>query len=336
MTVLSDLDVVSRSSAAIEAARFGALSRSSALEYTRVADRIERTRTSRGEQWRGLDDLALAASTMSVARAAWSRRSHLELARGLAELRGADADTDQALSHLRDWLPEAEACPPHLGCAPSGGSGAPRHASTASKRYRLASLPASWLADVWSAAVEQEARHLDAIAALIVTGCRPSEAAHGVGIRVRGGLLDVAIAGSKVTETSGQDWRLLTVESGDGGPADRLAALARAAGGRVTLRPVCTPGSLSMAVAELGNEIGLPGRVSAYDVRHQRSADVRIAFDGDRERVAAWLGHGGLTSVRYYGRLPTGTGIRGPRPVAASTSRPIRVLARRAGLEPTA
>ena len=331
----TDVDIVRRASAALENARFGTIARSSALEYTRVAERIERARLGLGDDWRGLDSLGLGPASLTVARAAWSRRSHLEVARGLQALRRRDGDLAQALDHLRDWLPEAEACPPHPDCAPTSGHGS-RLPLSASKRHLLSGLPDGWLNAIWREAVRRNGRHLGAIAVLIVTGCRPQEVAWGVGLRVHDGHLDVAIAGAKVRGNQGQPWRLLSVAVGDDGPADHLANLASRAGGRIKIQPTCTPAALSMAVAELGQAVGIERRISAYDVRHQRAADARTAFKGDVERVAAWLGHGGVSTVRYYGRLPKGARIAGPVPVAAVTSRPVRVPARTAASEPTA
>ena len=85
-----------------------------------------------------------------------------------------------------------------------------------------------------------------------------------------------------------------------------------------------TPAAFSMAVTALGERLGLERRVSPYDVRHRRAADARLAFGHDLQRVAAWLGHSGEETVRFYGRAGAGGGIAGAQPVDAVAAKAVR------------
>jgi hypothetical protein len=125
-----------------------------------------------------------------------------------------------------------------------------------------------------------------------------------------------------VKEDAGQPWRRLTIEVGDG-PSRHLAELAAVGVARV--KAGCSPNSLSMGIADLGGELGLGRRVSAYDIRHQRCSDARIAFGGDREMVSVWLGHVGTETARFYSRLPRERGSSGAKPISAVAARPVRV-----------
>ena len=155
------------------------------------------------------------------------------------------------------------------------------------------------------------------------------------GRRAPGGYgLEVSVVGAKVREDGGQVWRKLTVADDIDGPAAHLLALADAApDGVAWVGAGCSPAAISMAVAARGREVGLPRAISAYDIGHQRCADARSVFDGDIERVAAWLGHSGTETSRHYGRLP-GCGCRGARPVSVATAAP--VVRRERGRAPVA
>ena len=324
----NERDVLTRAGAVLTNATFGRIGAATAVEYRAVAARLDAERLAAGAAWGGPCAGARSPATAAVRRAAWARRVHVEVASAFRDLREGRVDVPVAMGLLRTWVPLAEACRPSPVRDTDGLSrGRPPAGSVRpapSKRAGLRSLPDDWLDTLWRAAVRRDCRHLDGVAVLLATGCRPSEACRGVAVRRVPGGVDVAVLGSKVTATAGQEWRHLTVALDDRGPMAHLAGLADAAGGVARVRPACTPNALSMAVADVAEDC-LPGRrLSAYDVRHQRAADARNAFEGDMERLAAWLGHAGVETVRYYGRLPRSAGSRGARPLAAATANAVR------------
>lgn len=318
-------DLITRAASLLESAHFAPLAHITVAEYVRVADRIQAARVAAGADWHGLDGLDGARNTKSVMRSAWTRRTHREVALALHELRTRRVGEAECMERLANWVPEAEACKPHPGHVVQGGTGAAKAPQTLSKRHVLAELPTDWMDQLWRAGVARGFKHIDSLAVLIATGCRPAEVCQGVAVRVTPGCLEIAIAGVKVSDQDGQPWRKLSVALDGMGPVAHLAMKAcMSVSGTVRVRAACTPAALSMAVTSLADELGLPHRVSPYDIRHQRTSDARIAFGGDADMLAAWLGHAGTSSARHYGRLPRSSGVRGPQPLGAVAPREIR------------
>ena len=326
---MTNKELLERSAKVLEAASFGPLARVTAMEYSRIADRVQATRQAAGDAWKGIFSLGGAPATAASRRAAWSRRTHLEVASAIDDLRAKRVPVKEALDRLRSWLPEAEATPPCAVHPPGPTSNRTGKPLTRSKRHTLRELPIDWMDQVWAEAVDSRFRHLEELAVLITTGCRPAEACRAVDVFA--GMdesLTITIAGAKVTEANGQPWRRLTIQV-EGGPANYLRnAALRLPDGMVRLRPSCTPAALSMGVAAIGEALRLTHRISAYDVRHQRSADARHAFEGDVARLAAWMGHCATSTGRHYGRLPRSSGCRGASPLDAVGAREVRHRAR--------
>ena len=187
----------------------------------------------------------------------------------------------------------------------------------------LRELPPDWMTRIWQMAVARRCRHLDALAVLLTTGCRPVEVAQGVVMGRHAEGIEIAVVSAKRRAGAELEGRCLVVAGDGGGPADHLRRLVDAmTRGQVRVRGQSAAG-LSMMITRLGAACQLPHRISAYDVRHQRCADVRVGFRGDVGRVAAWLGHASTNTSRHYGRLPKG-GCRGPRAIEVTTSMPVR------------
>ncbi len=319
--------ILTRAAACLSAARFGTLQRATAMEYGRIADRTEAARQAAGSTWTGIDGLGGAPATRSSRRAAWARRTHRELAAALDDLRSRRQPVADCLQRLESWVPEAEGCPPCPEHVPVP-TGERRPVRNGSKRWRLAELPEDWLEQLWTVAVARGYRHIDALAVLLCTGARPAEVCQGhepaVVVAPEPGWLHVQLQGAKVTGNRGQPYRSLQVAM-VGGAAEHLASLAAGQGGRVRVQASCSPAALSMSLADLGEAAGMPHRISCYDVRHQRAADARTAFDGDPVRLAAWLGHSVTSTARHYGdRERTAGSTRGPCPLDAVGSREVR------------
>ncbi len=318
-------ELLQRAAAVVENAKFGPIAHSTVAEYRAVADRLVAERTATGEAWQGPTAGIESRNSAAVRRAAWSRRAVVEVAAALRDIREHRVTAEQCADRLAIWVPEAERCPP----LPRGDISAlhrapgPKPRPVHSKKAGLRELPQDWMQQLWRAADDDDHRHLSGLAILLTSGCRPAEACYGVAVRRVAEGLEVSVVGAKVREGAGQMWRRLTVADDGEGPAAHLLRLADAASGGVArVKADCSPAGLSMAVAALGRALGLPRPISAYDIRHQRCADARVAFGGDVEQVAAWLGHSGCETARYYGRLPGG-GCRGARPVSVATAAPV-------------
>ena len=325
-------DLMQRAERVLVSATFGKVALSTVREYRRVAERIDGERLAAGSAWSGPTQEIESRNSIAVRRAAWCRRAHVEVAAAIRDIRERRVAVDVAVDRLAVWVPEAERTPslPRGDITVLRGRRPTSARPIRSKRGGLKQLPEDWMGQLWHAAVGDQHRHLDALAVLLVTGCRPAEAAWGVGVRRVATGLEVGITGAKCREGAGQPWRRLTVSDDADGPAAHLLSLADAAGGVVEVHTTASPAALSMAVTRLGQDLGYQRRISAYDLRHQRCADARAAFGGDIERVSAWLGHSSTETARHYAR-PIGGGCRGARPLAVSTALPVQHRSHAAG-----
>jgi integrase len=76
------------------------------------------------------------------------------------------------------------------------------------KRESLRRANPDWIEKIWQFAMNS--RYADHIAVLALTGCRPSELQKGIYIKLgQWHQMSVYIAGSKVNDFNGQDWRIL-------------------------------------------------------------------------------------------------------------------------------
>ena len=327
-------ELIGRASVLVEAAQFGRIAPATAREYRVVADRIQAARIAAGATWQGPKSIAPSHAYQTVCRAAWARRTHLELATALRDLRDDLASIEDVARRLEDWIPEAEACPPMVfhfkpnALARRVGRPNKIEQPRKSKRYGIRQLPFDWMDRIWKLACGSESRHLDALAVTLSSGCRPVELTTGAGIRRVADGLEVEIMGAKVSGNAGQAWRRLTVADDGHGPVAHLLELADAAGGEASVRMMASPAAFSMAVTSLGERMGLERRVSPFDIRHRRCADARLAFEHDLEKVAAWLGHRGTEVVRFYGRSSTRGAVAGAVPVDAVAAYAVRTRAR--------
>lgn len=315
---MDDTDgLLRRAGALLETADLDPLARTSAVTYRRTATRLlRRARTEDG------GFVPLSSRTLNTAlvdRAAWRRLCLVELASAVTDLRSAPADVRQPLRRIRRWTAELEGLAA-LGPWRPPSEGAPL---SLSKRTLIAILPGDWLDTFWAAAASMETRHLDALAVLIVSGCRAQEVCHGCAVRAgEDGSLEVGLAGAKVRKGCGQPWRLLRVAA-DTVPARHLLKLAAGAGETVRVKANCSPNALSMRVAAIaGGRWGR--RISCHDFRHQRCSDLRISSGGDMDFTARWMGHTSTSTARFYARLPRAAGVRGSLPLAADAPRPVR------------
>jgi integrase len=307
--------------------RFAKITPITARNYRNHALRIESIRVQQGSEWAGIDSLTDSQGYYQVMRAAWSRFVHREVARALHDIRN-ERDIPEAIQRLEVYYGEALRCPPRplsTTLTPTG-AGQQQHRAMRSKKHSIETLPDNWLDQIWAAAVTRWHPRLNEIAILLATGCRPCEVGNGVKVAVVSEDVIISLHGAKVSTENGQPWRSLRMAIQPGCTA-HLAALADAAGGSVMMASDLSAAGLSMAIAALGEDCHFGQRVSAIDVRHQRSADVKNTLH-EPELVAAWLGHASSRTATYYGRLPRGRGSRGATPVGVSVPREVRVHAR--------
>lgn len=174
-----------------------------------------------------------------------------------------------------------------------------------SKKYLLSALHrrGAWQETIFEAIPEQ---YKAAMAVLQLTGCRPSELSGGVNVRLIEGRLAFVIKGSKVSECSGQESRLLMVES-DSIPAKYL--LAHISGGSMTNISLRNQKTFAEVIAATGKQVfpRMRGRVSPYVFRHAFSSDLKSA-GRDQAEIARALGHRVTRTQERYGRSAHGRG----------------------------
>ncbi|MCB8881674.1 site-specific integrase [Acidisoma cellulosilytica] len=331
MLSLAKQNLLTRAVSIMRSVKFGPISASSDAKYAEVAAQIEAHMMRDGDLWTGIESLASTHRYAYLQRAAWSRHAHSMVSRLIKDLHAQRIPAKDGLAQLEIWVPEAERYPPRqaiprqertkagdwLTAVRASGIKIP---PSRSKRRGILSLPDDWLDQIWSVAVDKEFKYLDSLAVLITTGCRPAEICDGVEIEVVDDHLTITVTGRKTTDVNGQPWRRLTVST-DSSPAAHLAEQFRL--GQTKIRCTATPCAISLAIADLAVGLNFGRRISAYDIRHQRSADIRNSFD-DMAIVSAWLGHASTSTARYYGRAPKSSGCRGPRPISAIAARMVR------------
>jgi integrase len=144
------------------------------------------------------------------------------------------------------------------------------------------------------------------MAVLQLTGCRPSELSRGVNVRLIEGRLAFVIKGSKVSDCSGQESRLLMVEP-DSIPAKYL--LAHVSDSEMTNISLRNQKTFAEVIAAAGKQAfpRLRGRVSPYVFRHAFSSDLKSA-GRDQAEIARALGHRVTRTQERYGRSAHGRG----------------------------
>ena len=205
-----------------------------------------------------------------------------------------------------------------------------------SKKHDMARLPADWreraFADTLSLRPDQPSQTRKAVALLWLTGCRPSEIAKGVVVRMQDGELVIEITGSK-TDTiptllggdvdRGLGLRTVYVDPKLNAGALFLAGLA--AGGPVTITH--NAASLKTRINEIGHNIlsrmKRPPSLSPYSFRHAIACDLKSCDSLDDETRSTVMGHGSTESLESYGRRRRG-GSAGPAPIlrAVATIQP--------------
>ena len=139
-----------------------------------------------------------------------------------------------------------------------------------------------------------------------LTGCRPSELLRGIKVQLIDGRLAFVVAGSKVTEHSGQESRLLMVEPNSSAAKYLVALVSNHATTSISIHNQKTFAEM-LAITGKRAFPRLRGRVSPYVFRHAFSSDLKSA-GRDQTEIACALGHRVTRTQERYGRCAHGRG----------------------------
>ena len=225
----------------------------------------------------------------------------------------------------------------HLGLADAKPEGAPSRAKREGRNLpprETAKLKAAngiarknpnWRDLVWSRLVAVGSPWLDHTAVAALTGARPEELRFAEVRKNSHGMLEIRIAGAKVSKTKGQPWRTFTL--GDDASAEyaHLASKTDAGWKVVDLPPGVTdyPDAFSAALARAGAHVLVGSdRLSGYVYRHAFASDMK-ADGASKEQIAMALGHAVTRTQDAYGRAIGG--VSGRRIFSVEAARDVKV-----------
>lgn len=177
--------------------------------------------------------------------------------------------------------------------------------SRKSKRRHLASLPSGWEMELLHS-IPSEHKYWLPFFISVLTGCRPAELKKGVTSWVEKDKLYVYIKGAKVTETSGQEKRLLGFEKIDGINIIFWDLVRRQPHSRLGIKIDDTK-KYSDYIRSLSHRKFPKCKhvVSPYSLRHQLAANLKAAGYKD-EVISKCLGHRSGRSKQAYGVIRQG------------------------------
>lgn len=167
-----------------------------------------------------------------------------------------------------------------------------------SKRSELKSLPEDWKEQVIQAALRSPTYRL-VVYVLATIGCRPVELRHGVEISLNEGHAEILVRkGAKVSEVSGQPWRMFKVPVAS--LPDDIREYLQDGGERVVLSVFSTD-ALRAFLREVSTKLGFKKVVTPYSFRHAVAEDLRR--EGvEAHEIAAALGQVAAQTSSMYGR----------------------------------
>lgn len=206
-------------------------------------------------------------------------------------------------------------------------------ASKKTKARRLKSLPKNWTERIFQAALKSRSKHLDALAVMSISGCRPQELAYGITLSLNtDNSLHVHIYGAKTHEgLYGQAFRSFDVSNDS---VEFKFLVDRLKNNEGQLIVTAEPGAICDKVAYLSRKAmpQLKEVATAYCYRHRFSASLHHA-GLEAESIAKALGHCTDQSQQHYSTAyrtgATGfqiSNINSTRPIKAKNS--IRVAAK--------
>ena len=182
------------------------------------------------------------------------------------------------------------------------------------KRVDLWKLPVDWRETM----ISRLPTYREAAAVAAISGCRPSELAHGVQVSVADGVLKILISGAKISEISGQEWRELCFKLPSTNPlAMILGRIALQKQGEIVVK-IDSAKAFSGAVREAGKRAfpQFSHTITPYSFRHQVASDLKAADLGDQ--ISQALGHSAEKTRGSYGEWGAGNGSMAPDAVNAA------------------
>ncbi|HIE4187810.1 TPA: hypothetical protein ACXM51_000460 [Stenotrophomonas maltophilia] len=165
-------------------------------------------------------------------------------------------------------------------------------------------------------------RHIERLAVLALTGCRPSELMKGVEVRLlrdKNGQpkgVGIEISGAKVDDHRGHEKRRLAFLLSAGLTVRALADLCAERGGRFTF------GTTNADYRSLNRLLGVH-KISCYTFRHALGSDLKASIaDGQTtpEQAAKVMGHRSTQSLLSYGTTHSGKSRRRPKVEVSATN----------------
>ncbi len=202
-----------------------------------------------------------------------------------------------------------------------------------SKRQSLAGLPANWRIALCKRAAS--GRYLFSLIVLALTGCRPSELAHGIDVW-RGKdentgklLIHFRIRGAKVKDLQGQPLRTISYDTNDPHPLVVVVneLLDTQSEPRVFAQ-VRSAVNLTVEIRRLARSLWPKHKqpITAYCFRHQFAADLKA--NGDDEATSRGLGHISAETRRLYGTAGQASKGHRLRPLRVEVERPVKPRSR--------
>lgn len=195
----------------------------------------------------------------------------------------------------------------------------PRETAKLKAANSIARKYPNWRELVWSRLVAVGSPWLDHTAVAALTGARPEELRFAEIRKNSHGMLEIRIAGAKVSKTKGQPWRTFTLGDDASDEYAHLAAKTGSGWKVVDLPPGVTdyPDAFSAALARAGKVLVGADRLSGYVYRHAFASDMK-ADGATREQIAMALGHAVTRTQDAYGRAIGGSSGRRKFSVAAA------------------
>ncbi len=201
-----------------------------------------------------------------------------------------------------------------------------------SKRQALTGLPSDWRTLLCRRG--GAGKYGQALLVSSLTGARPNELFSGVEILqqhdevLRQDVIHFKLMGAKVKDKQGQPVRVISYASNDSNPlVVALVELLRrdSIKGRLFVQ-IENAANFTVEIRRLAKSLWPKHRqaVTAYCFRHQWSADLKAAGDGDA--VSRGLGHMSAKTRRHYGTAGQSRSSDRLRPVHIDAARPIKGL----------
>lgn len=221
---------------------------------------------------------------------------------------------DYAIRHIKNPAKHPSQYP--------GESTGSRSKKKNSKRNSLAGLPVGWQDHIHQ---HVSPKYKSSVLALTVSGCRPEELRKGVRFFIsEDELIGVRIDGAKVSETKGQQIRILYFDP-DINELNKVIKTFLDEHGPMTIKlpesnpdkpePAKTVNAFTRAVKYAAGKAGPKfSKVSPYTFRHQKAADLKKEGHSEEKR-AAFLGHRSTRTQQQYGFAQQGRGATGIRRV---------------------